>query len=174
MDEGQAAADYGEARDAAEGTWDVQGERIIVTIGKTTREFTLQEDGTLVTGIDGGSMVLGREKAEATAFEPESPVAAELEQFAGQWRTYQIGIDGKFYDIDLLGQEITATIEDSTIAVTGYVFTGLSAQAEYVDGGLRFTGADDEGGMFDGVTAQLLSDDSLCVHILSLPTLNRS
>ena len=55
--------------------------------------------------------------------------------------------------------------KESTIAVTGYVFTGLSAQAEYVDGSLRFTGADDEGGMFDGVTAQLLSDDSLCVTL---------
>ena len=74
-------------------------------------------------------------------------------------------MDGAFYDIALFGQEITATIEDSTITVTGYVFTGLSAQAEYVDGGLRFTGADDEGGMFDGVTATLLSDDSLRLEL---------
>ncbi len=45
------------------------------------------------------------------------------------------------------------------------MFSGLSVQAEYVNGALRFTGADDEGGMFDGVTAELLGDDSLRVTL---------
>lgn len=166
LDEGAAAADYGETRKGGEGVWDVQNERIVVTIENTTREFTYDEEAdTLATDIDGGSMVLGRERLAAEAFEPAEAIPAELEAFAGDWRTYRIGVDGAFYDIALFGQEITATIEDSTITVTGYVFTGLSAQAEYVDGSLRFTGADDEGGMFDGVTATLLSDDSLRLEL---------
>ena len=166
QDEGAAAVDYGGTRKGGAGQWDVREERILVTIDSTTREFAYDEEAdTLSTDIEGGSMVLGREKLAAEAFEPAEAVSSELEAFAGEWRTYRIGVDGTFYDIALFGQEITATIEDCTIAVTGYVFTGLSAQAEYVDGSLRFTGADDEGGMFDGVTATLLSDDSLRLEL---------
>ena len=160
-----AAADYGEDRMNRKGVWDVQGERIIVTIDGVTRFFLLQEDDTLTCDVEGGSMVLGRERVTAQTFEPAEAVDAEQDQFIGQWRAYRIGVNGVFYDTTLFGQVITATIEDSTITLTGYVFTGLSAQAEYVDGGLRFTGADDEGGMFDGVTARLLADDTLRVTL---------
>ena len=166
MEDGKAVVDYGEERKPGEGTWDAEGERIIVTIDGTARDFFPQaKDDTLATDIEGGSMVLGREKVEMQAFEPAEPIEAELELFAGEWRAYQIGVDGTFYDADLFGQEITATIEDTTVAVTGYVFSGLSAQAEYENGALSFTGADDEGGMFDGVTVRMLADDSLCLTL---------
>ncbi len=164
-EEGVATVDYGESRKGGEGTWDVQGERIIVVIGDDSKEFALTEDDDLTAEMDGGSMVLGREKTEKEPFEPAEPVEAELEQFAGMWKTAMIGVGGKFYDIALFGQNITAVIDDATIALDGYVFTGLSVQAVYADGALRFTGADDEGGMFDGVTAQLLADDSLRVEL---------
>jgi len=170
LGEGAAAsADYGDIRGIRRGQWDVQGERIIVTIDGTTRNFLLQEDDTLTTDVEGGSMVLGRERVEAEGFEPADSIPAELEQFAGQWRAYEIGVDGSYYDTELLGLVITADIHDTTIALSGYVFSGITAQAVYEEGELRFTGADDEGGMFDTVTARVLSDDTLSVTLTAGP-----
>jgi hypothetical protein len=55
----------------------VQNERIVVTIENTTREFTYDEEAdTLATDIEGGSMVLGRERLSAEAYEPAEAVPA--------------------------------------------------------------------------------------------------
>ncbi len=160
-----ASADYGEDRMNRKGDWDVQGERIIVTIDGVTRFFLLQEDDTLTSDVEGGRMVLGRERITAETFEPAEAVDAEQDQFIGQWRATRIGVNDTYYDTELFGQVITADIRDTTISLSGYVFNGISAQAEYADGELRFTGADDEGGMFDTVTARLLADDTLRVTL---------
>ncbi|MBR1821997.1 MAG: hypothetical protein IJ769_10290, partial [Clostridia bacterium] len=136
-----------------------------IAIDGSANEFFLNEEDVLSAAIEGGSMIVGRERAEAEAFEPSAPVEAAEEDFAGEWRAFEIGVDDAFYDVALFGQSITATIEDTVITIAGYVFTGLSVQAEYVDGELRFTGADDEGGMFDGIAAQLLEDGNLCLKL---------
>ena len=165
LDEGLAAAAHGEGAPVSEGTWNVKGDRITVVLDGESREFALQEDGTLTTRMSGGSMVFGQTRAEASAYEPPEAAFAAPEAFAGPWEASRISVGGVFYDTALFGQDITAIIEDTTITMAGYIFAGLSIETEYVDGALVYSGEDDEGAMFDSIAARMLADGQLSLTL---------
>ncbi|MBR1820694.1 MAG: hypothetical protein IJ769_03625 [Clostridia bacterium] len=161
-EDGTAVMD-GMSDEAEEGAWAADGDAVTLTFDGDDMAVAI-EDGNLIIAEDSASMVFGREQT-AEVFVPAEPVEAALEDYAGAWTADKIGMDGSYYDAALLGADVTATIEDTTITLDGFRFSGESISLEYADGALSFSGTDDESGAFAGITARLLEDGNLSLTL---------
>lgn len=147
-----------------EGTWSAEGDTVTVTVDDDPLVLTLT-DGDLVAEEDDMKMVFGTEKSEAEAYVPGAPIEAAVEDFAGAWTATKIEMDGTYYDVALLGVEVTASIEDTTITLDGFMFSNNALPLEYADGVLTFSDTDEESGSFGSITAQLLDDGALSLTL---------
>ena len=155
----------GEEVENKEGTWAVEGDTVTVTIDDEPMVFTVQE-GNLVADSDGMVMIFGTEKVEAEIFEPAAArTDAAEEEFAGAWTAFKINMDGTYMDAALLGEEITATIEGTTVTLNGFLFDGDAFETQYADGALAFSVEDPESALIAGIKAQLLEDGTMALTI---------
>jgi len=96
-----------------EGTWAIEGSRIIINAGDTPEYFTLS-DGKLITEGYGMKVIYGREKP---TYEPVelSPVRADaaLEDFDGDWTGYALYMDGQMVPL------VMALIFDASLEIDG-------------------------------------------------------
>ena len=122
------------------GTWTIDGTTVTVTIDDQPLDFAL-EDGKLTASQDDMTMIFSQEAPDVEAFVPAEPVEAAVEDFAGTWKAEKIGLEGQYYDVSLLGADITATFEDTTITLDGFMFSNQSLSLEYADGALSFSGS---------------------------------
>lgn len=150
--------------EVGEGTWEANGDKVTVTIDGTAEEFALA-DGKLTADQDGMTMVFSQEEPTADTFAPAAPVQAEEADFAGTWTAERIGLEGQYYPVSILGADVTATIEGTTITLDGFLFSNTSMPLEFADGKLSFSGSDDESGVTMGITASLLEDGMLALDL---------
>ena len=155
----------GEEVENKEGTWALEGDTVTVTIDDEPMVFTVQE-GNLVADSDGMVMVFGTEKVEAEIFEPAAArTDAAEEEFAGAWTAFKINMDGSYMDAALLGEEITATIEGTTVTLNGFLFDGDAFETQYADGALAFSVEDPESALIAGIKTELLEDGTMALTI---------
>lgn len=155
----------GEETETKDGTWTLEGDTVTVTIDDEPMVFTVQE-GNLVADSDGMVMIFGTEKVEAEIFEPAAArTDAAEEEFAGAWTAFKINMDGSYMDAALLGEEITATIEGTTVTLNGFLFDGDAFETQYADGALAFSVEDPETALIAGIKAQLLEDGTMALTI---------
>lgn len=150
--------------EVGEGTWEANGDKVTITINDDAQEFTLA-DGKLTSDQDGMTMVFSQEEPVANAFTPAAPVQAEEADFAGTWKAERIGLEGQYYPVSILGADVTATIEGTTITLDGFMFSNTSMPLEFADGKLSFSGSDEESGVSMGITATLLEDGMLALDL---------
>ncbi len=150
--------------EVGEGTWEANGDKVTITINDDPQEFTLA-DGKLTADEDGMIMVFSQEEPAANAFTPAAAVEAEEADFAGVWTAERIGLEGQYYPVSILGADVTATIEGTTITLDGFMFSNTSMPLEFADGKLSFSGSDDESGITMGITATLLEDGMLALDL---------
>lgn len=155
---------YTSNEEVSEGTWMAEDEAVTVTVGDEPLTLALRED-SLVSESDGISMVFGKQLAEVEVFAPAMPVAAAAEDYVGSWKAFKINMDGDYIDTVLLGEEITAAIEGTTITMNGFAFTGDVIETAYVDGALAFEAEDPENALYGAVKAQMLEDGTLSLTL---------
>ena len=149
-----------EGMEDATGIWAETTDGVSVTVGEETMAFA-QTGGKLVSNLDGTGMVFGRQQAQMEVYRPGAPVAtASAEDYAGVWKAHMMEMDGAYVDAALLGMDITAAIEGTTITLNGFFFSGDALEAEFAGGALTYA-ADSEEAMLSAASAQLLSDGNL-------------
>ncbi len=163
-DDGSVVATASDEDEPSEGTWKMEGDKVTVDINDSPAEFTLA-DGKLTAEQDGMTMVFSQEEPVADTFTPAAPVQAEEADFAGTWKADRIGLEGKFYPVSILGADVTATIEGTTITLDGFLFSNTTMPLEFADGKLAFSGTDEESGVSMGITATLLEDGMLALDL---------
>ena len=149
--------------DAAEGTWTIDGDTVTITEKDAEDTVMTLVDGKLTMSTDETTMVFSQEAPEA--FVPAAAIEAALEDFTGIWKAEQIGLEGQYYSVSLLGADVTATIEDATLTLDGFLFSNNSFPVEYADGVLSFSKSDDESGEQVDIRATLLEDGMLMVNL---------
>lgn len=142
------------------GTWAINGTTVTVTIEGDPLDFTLA-DGKLTASQDDMTMVFSKE-ASAT-FAPAAPVEAAAEDFAGTWNAERIGMEGQYYPVSILGADITAAIEGTTITLNGFMFNNTAIQLEHADGKLSFSGSVEDATL--SITASLLEDGTMALDM---------
>lgn len=165
LNEDGTAAMNGVGDEPSTGTWTIDGSTVTVTIDDDPLDFAL-EDGKLTASQDNLTMVFSTEPSEAATFAPAAPVeAAAAEDFAGTWNAAKIGLEGTYYDAAILGADVTATFEDTTVTLDGFMFSNTAIPLEFADGALSFSGSDDESGMQIAIKASLLEDGMLALDL---------
>ena len=153
------------AGDPSEGTWTFDGETLTIQEEGADDTVMTYADGNLTMGDDSMTMVFSQEAPEAEVFAPAAAVEAAVEDFAGTWKAEKIGLEGSYYPVSLLGADITATFEDTTITLDGFLFSNTSIPLEYADGALSVSAADEDSGMAMAVQATLLEDGMLELNL---------
>lgn len=148
--------------EAQTGTWTIDGTTVTVTIDGDPLDFAL-EDGKLTASDDTMTMVFSQEQPEVEAFVPAAAVEAAVEDFAGTWNAVKIGLEGQYYDVSILGADVTATIEDTTITLDGFMFSNQSLSLEYADGALSFSGSSEALEM--SIKASMLEDGMVALDL---------
>lgn len=153
--------------DVQDGTWTAEGDTVTVTIDDAPTVFTL-EDGNLVSASEEGDMkmIMGREKSEVEAYTPADPKAdAALEDYAGNWSAFKLGTDGVYMDCDIIGMDLSAAIEGTTVTFNGFVFSDEAVETTFADGALSFAAEDPEAALIAGIDAQLLEDGNIMLTL---------
>lgn len=163
-EDGTASGESSLEDEVSDGTWAIDGTTVTVTLGGDAQVFEYA-DGKLTADMGDGMMVFGQEKAEGEAYQPGATVAAEEADFAGSWTATKVGFDGTYLDWavlgDQLGDPLTATIEGTTLTLSGFLFSEQSLGMAYADGALIFSAEDPDSEMIAGITANLLEDGTL-------------
>ena len=108
-------------------------------------------DGNLVADNDGPALVFGRELSEANVFTPAQPAAeATIEDYAGEWTSFMMDLDGMYLDPSFAG-----------ITVTGLILNGEAVETTFADGALTFVDEDPENALLDSLNMQLLEDGTM-------------
>ena len=163
-EDGVAIAETTNEAGSGEGTWSIAGDTVTVVIDDQPLDLTFR-DSELVADPGTQTMIFGREKSVAKAFEPAPPVAAEIDDFAGEWETYQVCISGVYYDTAVLDEAITASIRDGTVTMNGFLFSETRFETALSDGALVFQAEDAESVLFDALTFRMLEDGSLSLSL---------
>lgn len=161
-DDGTVAT-AGNLTEGQEGSWVSEGEGITITIDDSPMTFALV-DGNLVGEQDGQKMIFGREKIEGYAPAEANAEATEAD-FAGNWITFKYGFDSAYMDADIVGIDVSAAIEGTTITLNGLYFDNTVIEAAFADGALTYTAADPDSEIVASVAAQMLQDDTLCLTL---------
>lgn len=133
-----------EVEEPTVGTWEFDGESLIIDKGKET-EVTAAYDGELLTAeSEGMEMVFSRDPEAAKGFVPAEIVKdAKLEDFAGNWIGKQISAMGMTAPLDMMEiEKVDIEIKDNLVALDiagGFLlgehnFPGI--EAELKDGAL--------------------------------------
>lgn len=143
-----------------EGKWRLDGDTVTIEGDGTTLALTLA-DGTLSLDTGVTTIKFTREPPRAGVFAPAAPVKADAEDFAGSWVATHFGMDGEYYSTTLLGTDVSAFIEGTTITMDGDMFSGNPLELVHVDGALTFSDTDEATGAYAAITARLLADGML-------------
>ena len=163
-EDGTAIAATTNEAGSGEGTWSIDGDEVTVVIDDQPLALALR-DGELVADLVAQTMIFGREKAVAETFEPAPPVAAEIEDFDGEWETFQVCISGTYYDTAVLDEAITASVKGGTVTMNGFLFSDTQFETALQDGTLVFRAEDAESVLFDALTLRMLEDGSLSLTL---------
>ena len=150
--------------ETSEGTWEANGDTVTVTVDDSPLALTLA-DGKLTAEDSGMSMVFSQEEPVVDTFEPAAPVEAAEADFAGTWKAERIGMEGQFYPTSILGADVIATVEGTTVTLDGFMFSDTALPLEFADGKLTLSGSDDESGLNMSVTATMLEDGMLALDL---------
>lgn len=140
--------------------WALDGDTLTVTVDGEDMTLTLQ-DGALIGEQGGMGINFGREKVEAEVYQPAAVNASATEaDYAGQWKSAYMAMEGNYMDASVFGMDLTAAIDGTTMTLNGmYVFENVAFDTTFADGALVHQGGDDE--MYAGITAQLLEDGAM-------------
>ena len=167
-EDGTAILDSSIETEPQNGTWSVDGETIVVVDGNDQPMNFVLQDGQLVADEDGHGMIFGREEPEGEAFTPAAPVvAAAAEDFFGAWQAAKIGLESSYYDVSMLGAEVSAVIDERGVTLDGFLFSQTTLPLTFADGAMSYAASAGEGedAMNMSVTAQLLEDGALSLAL---------
>ena len=152
-----------EGLETAEITWTEEDDGITVVLVEQETPMTMTlADGNLVADNDGAALVFGRELSEANVFTPAQPVAeATIEDYAGEWTSFMMDLDGMYVDPSFAGITVTASVEGTTVTVNGLILNGEAVETTFADGALTFADEDPENALLDGLNMQLLEDGTM-------------
>lgn len=135
-----------EGEDADTGSWELDGESLIMDKGEE-KELTLTYDGeTLYAEMDGMEMIFSRDPEAAAGFVPaEIRTDAAIEDFAGKWTGTQVSALGMTAPLEMIEMEkAEVEIKENLITFTmagGFLFGEWEIsdiEAELKDGTLSF------------------------------------
>jgi len=124
-----------------EATWAVAGDELSIYLdGEVQTVFTLA-DGALVSDMDGGMMVFGREKPEAPV---DSPVRGDavLADFNGLWTASLVDIGGMKLSAEQMELDIRLAIANGQVAMLEFG-EETQLQGDVVEGVLTAVGEED-------------------------------
>ena len=152
-----------EGLETAEITWTEEDDGITVVLVEQETPMTMTlADGNLVADNDGAALVFGRELSEANVFTPAQPAAeATIEDYAGEWTSFMMDLDGMYLDPSFAGITVTASVEGTTVTVNGLILNGEAVETTFADGALTFADEDPENALLDGLNMQLLEDGTM-------------
>ena len=135
-----------EGEEADTGSWELDGESLIMDKGEE-KELILTYDGeTLYTEMDGMEMIFSRDPEAAAGFVPaEIRTDAAIEDFAGKWTGTQVSALGMTAPLEMIDMEkAEVEINENLITFTmagGFLFGEWEIsdiEAELKDGTLSF------------------------------------
>lgn len=146
------------------GTWTIDGTTVTVTIDDQPLDFAL-EDGKLIANQDELVMTFSTEAPVGETFAPAAAIEAAEADFEGTWQAAKIGLEGQYYDVSILGADVTATFKGNDITLDGFLFSGQTLSLSYADGALSFSGSDEKSGIEMGIKATLLEDGMMALDL---------
>ena len=126
-----------EGEEADTGSWELDGESLIMDKGEE-KELTLTYDGeTLYTEMDGMEMIFSRDPEAAAGFVPaEIRRDAAIEDFAGKWTGTQVSALGMTAPLEMIEMEkAEVEIKDNLITFTmagGFLFGEWEISTSYM------------------------------------------
>lgn len=154
------------------GVWFVEEGGVSVKLDEVAAHFAMT-DGNLSGEVDGMTMVFGRDKLTGDLFSPAAIKSdATLADYAGQWTAFKINVNGVYMDTSLLGEAITADIEETTMTLKGFLFNSDALEMTFANGALSFFAEGVDNVLIASVSARLLEDDTLVVTLTATESMS--
>jgi len=103
------------------GSWAIVDGQVVVSVGEGDEMALTLVAGDLVADMGDGTMIFGRERAEAEPFEITSiRIDVILSDFNGAWIAFLVETGGMMFPADAMGFEATLVFEDSKVTATAF------------------------------------------------------